>query len=348
MLTTNQTWWSRWTVRWHGQNDGAVPEVAPDVSSMEAIERAPAAPLAAPDRASIVESMLAQGRYALLLRRQVVESLSAEQFQRAREALERSMATVPGGVVDIGLRNYEGDAVAEALEQVEPLLLDRYPVTNRQFRQFVEAGGYALEPLWDADIWPTRAELVDSGGAPGPRFWRSGRYPSGEDDYPVVGINWHEAAAYARWAGKRLPDEAEWLKAAAWPIRTGDGQHSQRRFPWGDTIDRGRCNVWGSGPGRTAAVTQFSAGVSVGGVYQLTGNVWEWMNGDFEAFDADGAPLELTIPMKGLRGGAFDTYFEHQASCQSPSGETPLARKHNIGFRCALSACDVALPGATP
>lgn len=290
--------------------------------------------------------MLAHGRFAFLLRRQVVDSLSAEQYQQARDCLERTMALVPGGLVDVSLCSAEGDPSEPALEQVEPLYLDRYPVTNRQFRQFVEAGGYELEALWEAEVWPMRAELVDSSGAPGPRFWRGGRSASGEDDHPVVGVNWHEANAYARWVGKRLPADAEWLKAAAWPVRNGEGRCSQRRFPWGDTIDRGRCNVWGSGPARTAGVTQFSAGVSVGGIYQLTGNVWEWNDADFEQFD-DGLPLEFVTTMKTIRGGAFDTYFEHQASCRFRSGEQPLARKHNIGFRCALSACDVASPGGT-
>jgi iron(II)-dependent oxidoreductase len=102
--------------------------------------------------------------------------------------------------------------------------------------------------------------------------------------------------------------------------------------------------VWGSGPARTAAVTQFSAGVSVGGVHQLIGNVWEWTGGDFNDDDSDDEPLELSAPMKSIRGGAFDTYFEHQACCDFRSGENRLARKHNIGFRCALSLCDVAEP----
>ena len=107
-------------------------------------------------------------------------------------------------------------------------------------------------------------------------------------------------------------------------------------------MDRGRCNVWGSGPGRIVTVRQFSSGVSAGGVYQLIGNVWEWMGSDFEPADYDGTLLEVPLPMKSIRGGAFDTYFDQQATCQFRSGENRLARKHNIGFRCALSLCDVA------
>jgi iron(II)-dependent oxidoreductase len=225
---------------------------------------------------------------------------------------------------------------------VEAHYLDRWPVTNRQFRRFVAGGGYDMQPVWDAQVWPAVKGFTDLTGTLGPRYWRNGDYPKGEDEHPVVGICWHEAVAYARWVGKRLPSEAEWLKAAAWPIALGDGRHRQRRFPWGDTMDHGRCNVWGSGPGRTTSVTQFASGVSAGGVHQLIGNVWEWTSGDFEAVDSQGNVLELPDPMKSIRGGAFDTYFDQQATCQFRSGDQLLARKHNIGFRCALSACDVA------
>lgn len=286
--------------------------------------------------------MLAQERCCLLLRPRLADGLSEEQYSRASAALERSMACIPGGPVD--LHYDETPAAADEPQHVEPFLLDRYPVTNRQFRQFMEAGGYSLPALWESDAISALAELVDQTGMPGPRFWRGGRYPTGEDDHPVIGVSWYEAAAYARWTGKRLPSDCEWLKAAAWPVPGAEGRLSQRRFPWGDLMDRGRCNVWGSGPGRTASVRQFAAGVSVGGVYQLIGNVWEWTSGDFDAADADGRPLELLAPMKTIRGGAFDTYFEQQACCCFRSGERSRARKHNIGFRCALGVCDVAEP----
>ena len=287
--------------------------------------------------------MLADERYALLLRRQVAETIDVQRYGEACDALERAMAVIPAGPVDLGTRDSDSqEANDDRLQQVEALYLDRCPVTNRQFRRFVAGGGYDLQPLWDAPVWPAVKGFTDLTGAVGPRFWHNGEYTSGEDDHPVVGVCWHEAVAYARWVGKRLPSEAEWLKAAAWPIALGDGRHRQRRFPWGDTMDHGRCNVWGSGPGRTTSVTQFASGVSAGGVHQLIGNIWEWTSGDFEAVDSQGNVLELPNPMKSIRGGAFDTYFDQQATCQFRSGDHLLARKHNIGFRCALSACDVA------
>ncbi|HET6880986.1 MAG TPA: SUMF1/EgtB/PvdO family nonheme iron enzyme [Pirellulales bacterium] len=341
MTTTTQALWQCCTAPFRrARQQTPVPRVAADDPAAD-VRPAPPSKLRPSDRGSPVEALLAQERYCLLLRPQLAGSLTVEQCARAREALERSMAQIPAGPVDLR-QNEQQETDSDALEQVEPLLLDRYPVTNRRFKQFIEAGAYDTQTLWDAEIWPMVGEFRDAGGVAGPRYWRSGRYPSGEEDHPVVGVNWYEAAAYARWAGKRLPTETEWVRAAACPIQSADGKLTQRRFPWGDAMDRGRCNVWGSGPSRAVAVTQFSAGVSVGGVYQLIGNVWEWQSGDFGAVDVDGRPLELPGPMKSIRGGAFDTYFEHQACCSFASGENPLARKHNIGFRGALSLCDVA------
>jgi iron(II)-dependent oxidoreductase len=156
-----------------------------------------------------------------------------------------------------------------------------------------------------------------------------------------VGVCWYEAAAYARWIGKRLPTDAEWVKAASWPVAIAGHPLLQRRYPWGEAVDRTRANLWGSGPGRPVPVDEFPGGVSVGGVQQLIGNVWEW-TADPLAVEEDGDG-ELASPaheMKSLRGGAYDTYLDCQATCHYQSGDDALTRKHNIGFRCAISLCD--------
>jgi len=227
------------------------------------------------------------------------------------------------------------------LVHVEAMYLDRFPATNRQFQQFVDDGGYANMPLWDSTIWPAVLDFVDQTGHPGPRFWRDGHFPEGHGDHPVVGVSWYEGAAYARWCGKRLPSDPEWVKAGCWPVLTQGTRPMQRRYPWGDTMDRELANLWGSGPGATVSVYELVEGVSVGGIYQLIGNVWEWTTSNFGVWDASARKLETTTPMKSIRGGAFDTYFETHATCQFQSGESPMSRKHNIGFRCALAMCDV-------
>jgi iron(II)-dependent oxidoreductase len=110
-------------------------------------------------------------------------------------------------------------------------------------------------------------------------------------------------------------------------------------------MDRELTNLWGSGAGGTVSVYEHPGGVSVGGCYHLIGNVWEWTTSNFGVWDTSTRKLETSTPMKSIRGGAFDTYFDTQAMCQFQSGESPINRKHNIGFRCALSMCDVISAG---
>ena len=236
------------------------------------------------DTGTLVRSMLCQSRHALLLRKQVVGNLDEDQFHETCEQLHARMALVPEGDVLLDRTNGASDdelAIAGRRFRVTPLFLDRYPVTNRQYYQFVAAGGYGDLTLWDSQAWPVLVELVDQTGQPAPAFWQNGRYLPGEEDLPVVGVSWYEAQAAARWMGKRLPTDAEWVKAACWPVATDSAAMVQRRFPWGDGLDRSRANLWGSGPDRVVAVTEFPAGASVGGIYQLVGNVWEWTANDF-------------------------------------------------------------------
>lgn len=303
---------------------------------------------AADDQAALVEHLLDQRRYALLLRDQIVGNLSDSQRQRALQALDDSMALVPEG--DVLLHNWraesgeyeDGEPSGERVVRVEALYIDRHPVTNAEYAEFVAAGGYEQMSLWDPEIWPGVLDFVDQSGEPGPRHWQNGSYPRGLADHPVVGVSWYEAAAFARWVGKRLPTDPEWVKAGGWPVSVRGTKPLQRKYPWGDTMNRRFANLWGSGRNGTASVGDYPEGVSVGGVYQLIGNVWEWTHSNFGAWDVAARRLELTGPMKSIRGGAFDTYFDNQATCQFQSGDSSLSRKANIGFRCALGACDVA------
>ncbi len=150
----------------------------------------------------------------------------------------------------------------------------------------------------------------------------------------MVGISWYEAAAYAKWVGLRLPSEAEWQMAASWRISSEADVF--RRFPWGDAMDYQRCNIWGAGLGRIVSVEEFETGDAPNGVRQLIGNVWEWTDSDFEITDAQGRMIIGEMPAKGVRGGAFDTYFDTQATATFRTGQILLGRTHNTGFRCAL------------
>lgn len=332
---------------------GAEPPAAAEPPVVRPPRRAAADPA---DADALVAQMLAEGRYALLLRSQIASTLAPRHLADAQAALEQSMSLVQEGAVVLGQPDDSPDDSRPAAHRqadrcrvvrVEPLLLDRYPVTNRQFYEFVASGAYGQMPFWDETIWPAVFDFVDCTGQPGPRYWRNACYPAGKEDHPVVGVSWFEAAAYARWTGKRLPTDAEWLKTASWPVAlaggTGISPVFQRRYPWGDCMDRRRANLWGSGPADTVSVYEFPDGVSVGGVHQLIGNVWEWTAANYRSSDHPSGDVVLPLPMKAVRGGAFDTYFDNQATCQFASGENPLARKHNIGFRLAVSLCDLAL-----
>lgn len=295
----------------------------------------------------LIEIMLRQGRYALLLRPQIVANLGRDQVKRALDSLDSCMALVPDGDVSLKTSRFddsdsdEGPTSTERQVHVESLFLDRYPVTNKQFKAFVDAGGYEQISLWDPTVWPAILDFVDSTGHSGPRYWKNRCYASGEGDHPVVGVSWYEACAYARWVGKRLPTDPEWIKAGSWPVQVPGGKPMQRKHPWGDTMDRTQANLWSSGPGKTVPVHEMNNGGTVGGVYQLIGNVWEWTSSNFGAWDAALKRIEAATQMKSLRGGAYDTYFDSQANCQFQSGDSPMSRKHNIGFRCALGVCDL-------
>lgn len=310
---------------------------------------------AANDVESLVNQMLAHHRYALLLRSQIAQNLTPELYATAEHALNEAMGLVPTGNVylqpsvfdvDCQLIEFENlTAPEEFTVAVQSVYLDRHLVTNRQFQKFVDAGGYQEMAIWDQEIWPAVLDFIDQTDHPGPRFWKNGHYLPGQANLPVVGVSWYEAAAYARWVGKRLPTDAEWVKAGSWPVTLSPTTHLQRKYPWGDTFDRGKANVWASAPSRVVAVNEFSEGASVGGLYQLIGNVWEWTATTLEIDpDAEDAAQGHSTLLKSIRGGAFDTYFEHQANCHFASGENPILRKHNIGFRCALSICDIAEP----
>lgn len=317
----------------------------------------PANPTDPNDVAGLVERMLSQGRFALLLRPQVARNLTEEQLARARAALEKAMALVPDGEVMLdepdeatddlepGVERYEGREEAAGpggqVVRVERFFLDRYPVTNRQFYEFVAGGGYEQITHWEEEIWPAVLDFVDETGIPGPRFWKDGSFPARLGDHPVVGVSWYEANAFARWLGKRLLTEPEWVKAGSWPVTVSSNARVQRKYPWGDTMDRSRVNLWDSGHNGTIPVDQLPEGVSVGGVYHLIGNVWEWTRGSFNAGVPRQQGLVLDVPMKSIRGGAFDTYLDSQATCQFQSGEAPMARKRNIGFRCGVGVCDL-------
>ncbi len=310
---------------------------------------APEPPPAPADSETLVDAMLRTGRYGLLLRPQIRANLTPAQISHAENLLQREMGKIGRGVVALGRYGHvsagpvnENGVPANGVQfcEVDEFYIDCCTVCNEQFAAFVHDGGYSDETLWDAEIWQAVPDFLDRSGHPGPRNWEGGQPRRGEEKLPVVGVSWYEASAYARWAGKRLPTNAEWEKAGSCPVEVGAGTVKQRRYPWGEGMDRTRANIWGGAEGQPSAVHEFSKGACAGGITQLIGNVWEWTADEFLG-GPDQPGLILPNPMRAIRGGAFDTYFDNQATCQFQSGESPMSRKHNIGFRCVLAAADI-------
>lgn len=256
------------------------------------------------------------------------------------------MALVPAGETSLVVNVIPPrDAVEEPPPlrrvRVRAVYLDRCAVTNAEYARFVAAGGYRRPEFWPPQILPQVLQFVDGSGRPGPRFWSGGEPPPNKLDHPVVGVCWYEASAYAQWVGKRLPTPAEWQRAGCW----SDGEGPERKYPWGNSFDPQRANTWLAGHRDTVPVDAYVEGCTANGIFQLVGNVWEWVAATFEC--RSGEPRTEVLfeqPMAEIRGGAFDTYFETQATCQFRSGLPLLHRGRNVGFRCCISAEQLGNP----
>ena len=194
--------------------------------------------------------------------------------------------------------------------------IDTAPVSNAEYIGFVDDGGYDDPRWWAPAGWAHRVEV----GLSAPLFWRREggqwwRRRFGVDepvpgDEPVQHVSWYEADAYARWAGKRLPTESEWEKAARWDPDSG----RSRRYPWGDDDPTpARANLGGTYL-QPAPVGSYPDGASPLGVHQLIGDVWEWTASDFRGYDGfvahpyrEYSEVFFGDAYKALRGGSWAT-----------------------------------------
>jgi gamma-glutamyl hercynylcysteine S-oxide synthase len=249
--------------------------------------------------------------------------LTREQWQE----LETSVL-IPAGKFQMGtdLKNADAASHPQHAVNLNTYLIDKYLVTNAQYARFIAATGHRP-----------------------PSDWKNGRIQQGVSLYPVTLVNWHDASAYAKWAGKRLPTEAEWEKAA----RGTDG----RRWPWGNDMDPARLNTYYN-VGSASDVTAYANGVSPYGVFDMAGNVDEWVEDDFlpykgtdaeadvfqgkvaRVLDAQDRAMKLSdmVPVnrqyKVLRGGSwkgdpFSTASYHR------DYSWPNFASDFYGFRCA-------------
>jgi sulfatase modifying factor 1 len=291
-------------------------------------------------------------------------------MRRSPTATLPELVPLPGGKFLMGTDYADGfvaDGEGPVREvRLRPFSLGKYPVTNSEFREFIQQTAYQTEAEqfgWSFVFWAhiledRRKYLVDDTVAAAPwwckvrsAMWSTPEGPGstleGRDRFPVVHISWNDAIAYTRWAGMRLPTEAEWEYAAR-------GGLVQQLYPWGNKLrpdGEHRCNIWqGDFPSHDSADDGYAGSCPVDaflpngyGLYSMTGNTWEWCSDWFDADFHRTAPTDNPMgPTSGqsrvVKGGSF---LCHKSYCNryrvaARTANTPDSSASHMGFRYAL------------
>ena len=251
------------------------------------------------------------------------------------------MVLIPAGDFEMGSNDGENDEQPVHTVYVDAFYMDKYEVTNAEYKKFVDAN-----PQWQKSRAPILLRdgtyLIE---------WNGNNYPTGKANHPVVYVSWYAAMAYSKWTGKRLPTEAEWEKSAR-------GGKAGLKYPWGNTISSGHANYDSNVKG-TSVVGSYSANGY--GLYDMAGNVWEWCldayDGDFYSSSPRRNPLRN--PLGGvntlsdadliindytnveldrvLRGGSFHSLALY-VRVAFRSSHSPSSTGGSVGFRCARDA----------
>ncbi len=261
-------------------------------------------------------------------------------------AATSGMVRFPGGSVEIGTHDrstaYDNERSRHTVD-LAPFWIDRYPVTNAEFAAFIEAGGYSTRAYWSESGW----EWVTGSGAQAPMYWsrQDGVWFSRTMDrtgpvsptHPVCHVCYHEAEAFARFAGKRLPTEFEWEAAASWdPVSS-----RKLSYPWGEQApSRELANLDQLSFG-TRAVGSYQHNVSPLGCYGMIGDVWEWTSTDFGPYPgfqsfpySEYSETFFGNEYKVLRGGSWATR-PGAIRTTFRNWDYPIRRQLFSGFRCA-------------
>ncbi len=256
------------------------------------------------------------------------------------------MILIPRGEFELGSSGYpfayDNEQPPHRVELAD-FLIDKYPMTNGEYRDFVQAGGYQTSSLWSEAGWQWKEE----NNITAPLYWsfdgdvwRVREMFSNDElklNHPVTGVSWHEAEAYTRFVGKRLPTEAEWEKAASWNPQT----QTKHRFSWGDEApEASRVNFanqhWGTTP-----IDAFESVPSAYGCVDMTGNVWEWTATVFDGYAGfkpfpykEYSELWFDGDHRILKGGSWATRSPI-LRCSFRNFWRPQFRIAFAGFRCA-------------
>lgn len=255
-------------------------------------------------------------------------------------SLEPEMVAVEGGTFWMGEPTYQ--------LTLPPFAIGKYPITNAQYRHFVQDEGYTAK--WDSCWTKAGLNYRKKYGWTEPRYWDDARY--NRDNQPVVGVSWYEAVAYCNWlkakTGKayRLPTEAEWERAA----RHSDG----REYPWGNGWQANLANSKEAGIGGLSAVGAFPQGAAVCGAEEMSGNVWEWCSSRWDdeqgktypaRYQAEDGREQLagdSVVWRVLRGGSWAT-SNKELRCAYRYGDYPNFDYSDFGFRVVVSPFPILL-----
>ncbi|MEJ2566189.1 MAG: SUMF1/EgtB/PvdO family nonheme iron enzyme [Gammaproteobacteria bacterium] len=236
------------------------------------------------------------------------------------------MVLIPAGKFIMGYDDRMPDEGPAHQVYLKSFWIDRYEVTNAQYTKFIDA---------------THRRS--------PSHFRNRTYPPGKSNHPVTEVTWYDAVAYCKWAGKRLPTDQEWEKAA----RGTDG----RMFPWGNEFDINKANTpqrWMAlhQEGDTLPVGSFPSGASPYGVYDMSGNVWEWTSSWYKPYPGNKHPSEnYGEKYKTLKGGSWWDCTFYKCGISAPvfnrSFFIRTTRNKSFGFRCAKGSAPGDGPRAT-
>lgn len=256
-----------------------------------------------------------------------------ERNEKMREALDKNrekwseMVLIPAGKFVMG--SGEDEFISEEGPQHEvytdAFYIDKYEVTNAHYWEFLQ---YIKETGDHSKCFPGEPKNKDHTPGTPHTGWNYPYYDY--PDYPVSRVDWYDAYAYAAWAGKRLPTEAEWEKAA----RGTDG----RRFPWGNVWDAKLCNVGENAP---LSIGSFEAGKSVYGCLDMSGSLSEWCNDWYHAEYYQNSPSvnpkgpEISTGVRIIKGGSLFAPYVYKMRCAVRMFGKPEERNKSIGFRCA-------------
>jgi iron(II)-dependent oxidoreductase len=302
------------------------------------------------------------------------QELTAEQYEVGTRIGE--LVIIPAGRFLMGNNGHEGfgdpDEFPQHSVDLVTYQIGKYEVTRGEYRRFMEARGYKDPKYWSPEGWKWKeSDAIDYTGMHGavtrvvrpnsksprtePEHWAAEQEWVGHgyghprftqtDDHPVVGVTYYEAEAYCKWAGGRLPTEAEWEKAARWDEKK---KHANT-WPWGDTWDAEKCNNaedhnpagGGYKVNQSAPVGSYPDGASPYGCMDMVGNAWEWVASWHRSYPGNSKPFDHTNRFRVVKGACWDDGAS-TVRCASrlwylppSSGGTGPGDSDYIGFRVA-------------